>query len=116
MEFVVEIEGVTDEHNPKIDTIIAVHAGFELDVPVDEQLAALRARKVVSKWIEALQGRANVLAPHPELPENVLVVSGHHCFVSLEESRIIMDGCAGHNDRPLTAVVLPERTLIDDGL
>jgi len=115
MEFVVEIEGVSDAHSPKIDTLIAVHAGLEFDVPVDEQLAELRARTVDSKWIEALQGRANVLKPHPELPENVLVVSGHHSFVSLEETRIIMDSCARHNDRPLTAVVLSERTLVDDG-
>jgi hypothetical protein len=48
------------------------------------------------------------------LPENVLVVSGHHGFVKLDKNRIIVDGCAGHEDRPLTAVVLPERALVDD--
>jgi hypothetical protein len=114
MEFVVEIDGVSDDDNPKVDALIAVHAGLESDVPVDEQLVALRTKVETTQWVEGLQGRANVLPAHPELPENVLVVSGHHGFVKLDKNRIIVDGCAGHEDRPLTAVVLPERALVDD--
>lgn len=114
MEFVVEIDGVSDDDNPKVDALIAVHAGLESDVPVNEQLVALRTKVETTQWVEGLQGRANVLPAHPELPENVLVVSGHHGFVKLDKNRIIVDGCAGHEDRPLTAVVLPERALVDD--
>ena len=43
---------------------------------------------------------------------NVLIVSGHHGMIKLDSNRIILDGCAGHHDRPLTAVVFPERQLV----
>ena len=114
MEFMVEIDGVSDDENPKVDALIAIHAGLESDVPLNEQLVALRTKVETAQWVEGLQGRANVLPVHPELPENVLAVSGHHGFVKLEKNRIIVDGCAGHEDRPLTAVVLPERAVVED--
>lgn len=114
MEFVVEIDGVSDDENPIIDALIGIHAGLESDITVNEQLVALRAKVVTAQWLEGLQGRANVLPAHPELPESILAVSGHHGFVKLGKNRIIIDGCAGYEDRPLAAVVLPERALVDD--
>ena len=114
MQFVVELDGVMDEHNPEVDRIVAVHAGLESNVPLDDQLLALRSRTIDRAWLEPLQGRANVLETPPESACNVLIVSGHHGMIKLDSNRIILDGCAGHHDRPLTAVVFPERQLVVD--
>lgn len=70
---------------------------------------------VSSNPIAHSQGRWNVMGSPPKLPASVVLVSGHHgVIVDDEANRIIVDGCAGHADRPLAAVVFPERTLVDD--
>ena len=43
MQFVVELNGMMDEHNPEVDRIIAVHAGLEWNVPLNEQLLSCGA-------------------------------------------------------------------------
>ena len=113
LEFVVEIEGVVDDHNSEVDTILAVHAGLESDSPLEGQMAGLRRRLVDRKWLEPLQGRSNVLASPPDTPNNVLIVSGHHGMVKIEPNRVILDSCGGYDDRPLAALVFPERLLVE---
>ena len=114
LEFVVEIEGVVDDHNSEVDTILAVHAGLESDSPLEGQMAGLRRRLVDRKWLEPLQGRSNVLASPPDTPNNVLIVSGHHGVVKIEPNRVILDSCGGYDDRPLGAG-FPERLLVEGG-
>ena len=40
VQFVVELNGMMDRHDPEVDRIIAVHAGLEWNVPLNEQLSA----------------------------------------------------------------------------
>ena len=116
LDFVVEMEGVADDFHPEVTRLVAVHAGLESTRPVQEQMASLRAKTVNKQWLEALQGRANVVglpcAETSGLPEDVLVASGHHGHLKLDGRRLIVDSCGGHAERPLTAVVLPERLLV----
>jgi hypothetical protein len=67
--------------------------------------------------VEALQGRANVInlpaAATSGLPSDVLVASGHHGRLALDGRRLIVDACAGHAQKKLAAVVLPERLVVE---
>jgi hypothetical protein len=111
LELVVEAEGVTDHENPQVRRLVAVHAGLESDRPSGPQVAALRTRRVDRQWMEALHGRSSVL-PLGDLPADTLLASGHHGVLKLEGRRLVVDACAGHADRPLAAVVLPERRVV----
>lgn len=51
LEFVVELDGVTDHQHPEVTRLVAVHAGLQSARPVREQLAALRARTVDRQWV-----------------------------------------------------------------
>lgn len=114
LEFVVEMDGVTDDQHPEVTKLIAVHAGLVSSQPVREQVASLRAKTVDRQWVEALQGRANVFnLPDSDLPSDVLVASGHHGVLKLDGRRLIVDSCAGRAERPLKAVVLPERLIVE---
>lgn len=117
LEFIVELNDVTDDTHPEVRRLIAVHAGLESTRSVDEQVASLREKTVNEQWVEALQGRRNVIElPGTEstgLPSDVLVVSGHHGVLRLDGRRLIIDSCAGHVERSLKAVVLPERLVVE---
>ena len=110
LEFVVEVEDV-DEHGKKL---IAVHAGLEEgECPFDVQMTALRERRVDQAWIEALQGRANVMNLPKDTPDDVIIASGHHGVLEIgDRRRIIVDECGGRIERPLAALILPERKVV----
>lgn len=111
LEFVVEMDDVTDDHHPEVKKLIAVHAGL-LSAPVNEQVEKLQKRIVNEQWIEALQGRGNVVNLPHTLASDVLVASGHHGKLVMEGRRLIVDSCAGHSERQLAAVILPERKIV----
>ena len=108
LEFVVEVEDA-EEHGKKL---VAVHAGLETDCPFDVQMTALRQRRVDQAWVEALQGRANVINLPDDTPEDVIIASGHHGILEMRDRRIIIDECGGHRENRLAAVILPERKVV----
>ena len=111
LEFVVEIEGVVD-----IITRSGYHIGRAcwtgVGFAVGGQMAGPE-NDSWTEWLEPLQGRSNVLASPPDTPNNVLIVSGHHGVVKIEPNRVILDSCGGYDDRPLAALVFPERLLVE---
>ena len=111
LEFVVELDDVEDDMHPEANKLIAVHAGLELERPIPEQLEALRERVIQQRWIEALQGRTNVGRP-ANVGVNVLVASGHHGILKTDGKWLVVDECAGLDERQLAAVVLPERAVV----
>lgn len=95
--------------------LIAVHAGLEMDKPVEGQLALLRARDVSTPRVEALSGRKNVWDTPLELAQQkVLLVSGHHGALLTEPRRLIIDEFGGVDGKPIAAMVLPSREVVRD--
>lgn len=97
---------------PGIKRLIAVHAGLESSLSLEEQFDILSARNASSAWIEPLQGRRNVWNVPEQLPDDTLLASGHHGTFSISERRLIIDSCGGYDDRPLSAVILPGRHVV----
>jgi hypothetical protein len=67
----------------------------------------------VASWgrLEALSGRAEVEAMHPELEGRAVLVSGHHGWLSLEGDRLICDSSGGYAHKPLEAIIFsPDAT------
>eukprot|EP00850_Spirogloea_muscicola_P011608 SM000072S21242 [mRNA] locus=s72:603668:605206:- [translate_table: standard] len=111
-----EQEGVdTGDPETSYKRLIAVHAGLLSTEPVEEQLNMLRARDVRQPRIEQLSGRGNVWKTPPELGDEVLLISGHHGVLEFpSRNRMIIDECGGHGDRPLAAIILPQRIIVRD--
>ena len=95
--------------------LMACHAGLESSRPVEEQLDFLKRRDASQCWLEPLQGRRNVLELPPDLPSDTLLASGHHGRLEVSSCgrRVILDSCGGHDDRPLSAMILPGYTVIE---
>lgn len=107
-------------------TLVCVHAGLQEGGSADEQLAALRARDLAAPALHdrgdkgrnpAFCGRTDVLPLPPELQGRAMLVSGHHGFADLAHGhadRIVCDRSGGtpKDDRPLEAVLLPDRTVV----
>jgi predicted NAD-dependent protein-ADP-ribosyltransferase YbiA (DUF1768 family) len=104
--------------------LVCVHAGLEHGVPAQLQIDALKTRdyRNLSLYegthntdrIEALSGRNNVRALHPDLKKTAILVSGHHSKCEIIGDRIIMDMCGGNPSRskPLSAILLPSREIV----
>jgi len=89
-----------------------VHAGLDPNEPYADQLAKLRQRDSTAfkpKWLYS--ERLAFCDPPPDT--NKTVVSGHVILRKpyLEDRRILLDPGAGYGG-PLTAILLPERLLI----
>lgn len=97
---------------PGTSRLIAVHAGLDTSSCLDGQLRVLLDRDDSEPWIEPLQGRGNVLGLHPELPDNVVLVSGHHGSLRVSGRRMIIDTCGGFDEQPLSAMCLPGQRLV----
>jgi serine/threonine protein phosphatase 1 len=88
-----------------------VHAGLKTDEPCDQQLAELRARDVTIFKPPWLYDTSLAWAVPPDTKETV--VSGHVILQQpvVAERRILLDTGCGYGG-PLTAILLPERLLI----
>ena len=96
----------------------------------EEQICALKARDPFHRHVlyahdpgrfPAFSGRSDVRPMPVELEGKALLVSGHHGLLDVPEQgksdRIICDfsGGAPTEVRPISAVILPERTVIGSG-
>ncbi|CAI7749584.1 unnamed protein product [Closterium sp. NIES-53] len=116
LSWIYEQPGVdTGDAATSYSRLIAVHAGFDKDRPLGEQIEELRRRQPVASRYEALSGRKNVWDNPEELEkDNVLVVSGHHGVLDTSRRlRLIIDE-AGGLDAPIAAMMLPSREIIRD--
>ena len=104
--------------------VTAVHAGFNTTQPLTPQIAQLLARDFdapaliadndISRSI-AFHGRQLAKPMHPELDGKAILVSGHHSMYYNLGDRYIIDASGGTPSatRPLQALVLPERIIIN---
>ena len=125
-EFLAGLSWVHEERVPwEPYRLIFVHAGLRPDIPAESQLSALRKRELFDSavhepdapWrLAPFSNRKEVLAPHPDLKGKALIISGHHGFTDLSSpDRVILDASGGRPSklRPLQALVLPERKIVD---
>lgn len=95
--------------------LIAVHAGLEKGVDVNEQMKILKARDTRIPKVQALSGRKNVWDIPEELSTSAtIIVSGHHAKLHVEGLRLIIDEGGGYPDKPVAAIVLPSMEIIKD--
>ena len=101
--------------------MLCVHAGLLEEGALQPQLKGLRSKDIAcpalqTKWgrFEALSGRREVEAMHPELAGRAMLVSGHHGFTRLQGDRVIMDTSGGRvgDEWPVEAIILPARTVV----
>ena len=103
----------------------AKRASFAISVRGRASLKDSQPTSVRTKLIDrgdkgrnpAFCGRTDVLPLPPELQGRAMLVSGHHGFADLAHGhadRIVCDRSGGtpKEDRPLEAVLLPERTVV----
>ena len=102
--------------------VVGVHAGLNTTQPLTPQLAqllnrdydapALFSKRDVSRWV-AFHERGIAKPMHPELDGKAILVSGHHSMHYNLGDRYIIDASGGTPsvNRPLQALVLPERTI-----
>ena len=102
---------------------MCTHAGLEICKPAAAQIDALKARDLTSPMlhergdlgrIAPFSGRNGVLPMHPDLEGKAVLVSGHHGYNAISGDRIVLDLSGGvpSLQRPLQAIVLPERTIL----
>ena len=105
------------------EKLICVHAGLNPAVPAEEQLIALRNRDLLSSAIltegdptriAPLSNRSDVSKMHADLEGRAILVSGHHGYLHEDGDRYIIDLSGGipTKDRPLCALILPDRKII----
>lgn len=103
------------DNGVKCCKLIAVHAGLEKGVDVNEQMKILKARDTRIPKIQALSGRKNVWDIPEELSTSAtIIVSGHHAKLHVEGLRLIIDEGGGYPDKPIAAIVLPSMEIIKD--
>ncbi|KAJ1419514.1 Serine/threonine-specific protein phosphatase/bi [Sesbania bispinosa] len=122
-KFLADLVWVHEEDNVFMNTddgvkcckLIAVHAGLEKGVDVNEQLKLLKARDTRVPKVQALSGRKNVWDIPQELSASpTIVVSGHHAKLHVEGYRLIIDEGGGFKDKPVATIVLPSMKIIRD--
>eukprot|EP00929_Paragymnodinium_shiwhaense_P118057 TRINITY_DN8965_c0_g1_i3.p1 TRINITY_DN8965_c0_g1~~TRINITY_DN8965_c0_g1_i3.p1 ORF type:complete len:194 (-),score=15.05 TRINITY_DN8965_c0_g1_i3:568-1149(-) len=133
-DFLQSLEWVHDSEVPfPPGRLVCVHAGLRGDTGSEEQLAALKRRDPRDANVlyqddpgrfPAFSGREDVLPMPEDLAGKALLVSGHHGHLdvppangSAASDRIICDASGGHpsEERPITAVVLPQRLVVGSG-
>jgi len=96
-----------------ICNLIAVHAGLEKSVDLNEQLRVLRTRDTRVPKVPMLSGRQDVWNTPKDLTgKHTIIVSGHHGQLHINGLRFIIDEGGGYEDKPIAAIVFPSKTLI----
>ncbi|KAL3693332.1 hypothetical protein R1sor_006983 [Riccia sorocarpa] len=116
LAWVHEQEGVeTGDPETSYSKLIAVHAGFESNGPIEAQIQPLLQKDSTIPRLEQLYGRKNVWNNPKQLAdERVLLVSGHHGALHIDKFRLIIDESGGLADKPIAAVILPSRIIVRD--
>jgi len=119
--FLRDLVWIHEEENVLIDTdegqiicnLIAVHAGLEKSIDLNEQLRVLRTRDTRVPKVPMLSGRQDVWNTPKDLTgKRTIVVSGHHGQLHIDGLRFIIDEGGGYEDKPIAAIVFPSKTLI----
>ncbi|GJN27718.1 hypothetical protein PR202_gb15763 [Eleusine coracana subsp. coracana] len=120
-KFLHDLVWIHEEDDVPVDTdkgqtvckLIAVHAGLERSMDLNEQLRVLRTRDTRVPKIQMLHGRHDVWdIPKDLSAEQIIIVSGHHGKLHIDGLRFIIDEGGGYEDKPIAAIVLPSKTLI----
>ncbi|KAG0525658.1 hypothetical protein BDA96_06G075400 [Sorghum bicolor] len=119
--FLHDLVWIHEEENVPIDTdegqiicnLIAVHAGLERTIDLNEQLRVLRTRDTRVPKVQMLSGRQDVWNTPKDLAgKQTIIVSGHHGKLHIDGLRFIIDEGGGYEDKPIAAIVFPSKTLI----
>uniref|UniRef100_A0ACD5UB36 Uncharacterized protein n=1 Tax=Avena sativa TaxID=4498 RepID=A0ACD5UB36_AVESA len=119
--FLHDLVWVHEEENVPIDTdegqivcnLIAVHAGLEKSMDLNEQLRVLRTRDTKVPKVQMLSGRQDVWnIPQDLVGKQTIVVSGHHAKLHMDGLRFVIDEGGGYQDKPIAAVVFPSKQVI----
>ncbi|EEC77238.1 hypothetical protein OsI_15791 [Oryza sativa Indica Group] len=111
----------TVKENVPIDTnegqiickLIAVHAGLERSIDLNEQFRILRTKDTKISKVAMLSGRQDVWnIPKDLAGKQTIVVSGHHGKLHIDGLRFVIDEGGGYADRPIAAIVFPSKELI----
>ncbi|CAN8259887.1 unnamed protein product [Cochlearia groenlandica] len=106
---------IETEEGLKHCKLIAVHAGLEKGMSVEEQLKLLRGKDTSISKLPHLSGRKSVWDIPQELDDKqTVVVSGHHGKLHIDGFRLIIDEGGGYPDKPVAAMVLPSMKIIRD--
>uniref|UniRef100_M8AQJ2 Uncharacterized protein n=1 Tax=Aegilops tauschii TaxID=37682 RepID=M8AQJ2_AEGTA len=120
-KFLHDLVWVHEEEDVRIDTdggqilckLIAVHAGLEKSLDLNEQLRVLRTRDTRVPKVQMLSGRQDVWSiPQDLAGKQTIVVSGHHGKLHVDGLRFIIDEGGGYSDKPIAAVVFPSKEVI----
>ncbi|KAF7036218.1 hypothetical protein CFC21_046947 [Triticum aestivum] len=120
-KFLHDLVWVHEEEDVRIDTdggqilckLIAVHAGLEKSLDLNEQLRVLRTRDTRVPKVQMLSGRQDVWnIPQDLAGKQTIVVSGHHGKLHVDGLRFIIDEGGGYADKPIAAVVFPSKEVI----
>ncbi|KAJ1270859.1 hypothetical protein BS78_06G083300 [Paspalum vaginatum] len=119
--FLHDLVWIHEEENVPIDrdegqiicNLIAVHAGLERTMDLNEQLRVLKIRDTRVPKIQMLSGRQDVWNTPKDLTgKQTIVVSGHHGKLHIDGLRFIIDEGGGYADKPIAAIIFPSKTLI----
>lgn len=119
--FLHDLVWIHEEENVPIDmdggqiicNLIAVHAGLERTIDLNEQLRVLRTRDTRVPKVQMLSGRQDVWdTPKGLAGKQTIIVSGHHGKLHIDGLRFIIDEGGGYEDKPIAAIVFPSKTLI----
>ncbi|CAO2836757.1 unnamed protein product [Amaranthus hypochondriacus] len=95
--------------------LIAVHAGFRQNKPVENQIKLLKSKDTSKQWLNCIQDKDRVRDMPQELKEqSTIVVSGHHGRLHIDELRLIIDEGGGRQNNPLAAIILPSMKIVRD--
>ena len=86
---------------------ICVHSGMLTDQSVISQIEDLNAKKLYERIHQTTYREEVVPIPSELQYDDICLISGHHSFVSIKPSRLIIDSCGGKDYRPLCAAVFP---------
>uniref|UniRef100_A0A0E0P8S9 Calcineurin-like phosphoesterase domain-containing protein n=1 Tax=Oryza rufipogon TaxID=4529 RepID=A0A0E0P8S9_ORYRU len=120
-KFLRELVWIHEEENVPIDTnegqiickLIAVHAGLERSIDLNEQFRILRTKDTKISKVAMLSGRQDVWnIPKDLAGKQTIVVSGHHGKLHIDGLRFVIDEGGGYADRPIAAIVFPSKELI----
>ncbi|XP_062185954.1 tyrosine-protein phosphatase RLPH2-like [Phragmites australis] len=119
--FLRDLVWIHEEENVPVDTdegqivckLIAVHAGLERSMDLNEQLRVLRTKDTRVPKVQMLSGRQDVWDIPKDLSgKQTVIVSGHHGKLHIDGLRFIIDESGGYEDKPIAAIVFPSKTLI----